>query len=285
MVGHGLSPRVRGNHLQLDLRRQRLGSIPACAGEPKSGRHPLPRRWVYPRVCGGTMVVQPRRQRRGGLSPRVRGNPDHADSRRERTGSIPACAGEPCGTIPTCRRGSVYPRVCGGTRIQRLRERAPYGLSPRVRGNQQSAPQGAAEPGSIPACAGEPASGPSPPAPAWVYPRVCGGTSSSWNHHALAAGLSPRVRGNPVDAGRLDARLRSIPACAGEPTRSRRSWRFDRVYPRVCGGTTTSRPAGGSSWGLSPRVRGNLWAAKAAWVGVGSIPACAGEPSKRGIGL
>ena len=52
-----------------------------------------------------------------------------------------------------------------------------------------------------------------------------------------AAGLSPRMRGNPA---RLDAIVKavgSIPAYAGEPWQARRdAWQY-RVYPRVCGGT------------------------------------------------
>ena len=53
----------------------------------------------------------------------------------------------------------------------------------------------------------------------------------------------------------------SIPACAGEPARSRGIVRSSiAVYPRVCGGTTASCGAH-----LSDRCR--------------SIPACAGEPS------
>ena len=81
---------------------------------------------VYPRVCGGTAEVRAR-------TPRVVAR------------SIPACAGEPSATAPsfgTCTDGSipacagepivwprlaespgakVYPRVCGGTALRRLR--------------------------------------------------------------------------------------------------------------------------------------------------------------------
>ena len=50
--------------------------------------------------------------------------------------------------------------------------------------------------GSIPACAGEPRLLPIPPAPIWVYPRVCGGTLVWPAAGDLDKGLSPRVRGN-----------------------------------------------------------------------------------------
>ena len=72
----GLSPRVRGNRLRTRKAKAcwrsipacagtRLfpadkdaagGSIPACAGEPSLRVIPKYSLWVYPRVCGGTMV-------------------------------------------------------------------------------------------------------------------------------------------------------------------------------------------------------------------------------------
>ena len=70
----------------------------------------------------------------------------------------------------------------------------------------------------------------------------------------------------------------SIPACAGEPL-SVHCWSWPiRVYPRVCGGTSTYTLAVTTENGLSPRVRGNLQDLVSA-LGCGrSIPACAGEP-------
>ena len=70
-----------------------------------------------------------------------------------------------------------------------------------------------------------------------VYPRVCGGTADWRRTIPPAVGLSPRVRGNPHGTGLEDLTLRSIPACAGEPSSRDRARRSSRVYPRVCGGT------------------------------------------------
>ena len=56
MMRVGLSPRVRGNPDRVATREDRIGSIPACTGEPKAlvrAHHPGK---VYPRVYGGTMV-------------------------------------------------------------------------------------------------------------------------------------------------------------------------------------------------------------------------------------
>ena len=70
---------------------------------------------VYPRVCGGTWYESAERSRFIGLSPRVRGNPDGAQSRAASSGSIPACAGEPEHGEAAELLEAVYPRVCGGT--------------------------------------------------------------------------------------------------------------------------------------------------------------------------
>ena len=71
----------------------------------------MPRKRVYPRVCGGTC-------------------------QHRQANAIPACAGEP--RYPTSAPSSlkVYPRVCGGT-VNDFASPSPSaeGLSPRVRGN------------------------------------------------------------------------------------------------------------------------------------------------------
>ena len=132
---------------------------------------------------------------------------------------------------------------------------------------------------SIPACAGEPRLRSPVASSPVVYPRVCGGTRGPEHQKQLQAGLSPRVRGNHRAPVETDKGARSIPACAGEPLNGSRRTRGRRVYPRVCGGTRSSRRVVSRSHGLSPRVRGNLgrWADRPRLCG--SIPACAGEPT------
>ena len=74
-ISAGLSPRVRGNRLGDGDHVQRVGSIPASAGEPKvAGAFAWPAR-VYPRECGGTAAASDSVACWKGLSPRVRGNP------------------------------------------------------------------------------------------------------------------------------------------------------------------------------------------------------------------
>ena len=55
--------------------------------------------------------------------------------------------------------------------------------------------------------------------------------------HCLFPGLSPRVRGNLSDRGRVRKERRSIPACAGERFIPCTAARVIKVYPRACGGT------------------------------------------------
>ena len=192
----GLSPRVRGNRILQDVKRLKQRSIPACAGEPRRTGLPSQCGRVYPRVCGGTELTSLPARLWSGLSPRVRGNQCNAHKRNARTGSIPACAGEPKWGGVRCQCCWVYPRVCGGTYLPFRSLSRMDGLSPRVRGNpgvDSACPAGVR---SIPACAGE---------PEWlfevvedtrVYPRVCGGTIQTPSGSQSVTGLSPRVRGN-----------------------------------------------------------------------------------------
>ena len=282
----GLSPRVRGNHGGLVRRGARLGSIPACAGEPRPDPRPTSTSWVYPRVCGGTTRYRPTGMQDRGLSPRVRGNPPPPDRARIEAGSIPACAGEPAPSDTRPSASGVYPRVCGGTAARRRGPGRIEGLSPRVRGNLGLCVKDWRFVGSIPACAGEPPPTTTRRVRVWVYPRVCGGTVLVARLVDGFYGLSPRVRGNHKENKLAPDLQRSIPACAGEPSSRAGKRGRDGVYPRVCGGTYLSYLDKLLFRGLSPRVRGNLMRRFGARFRSGSIPACAGEPprARRGRG-
>ena len=256
------------------------GSIPACAGEPSV---PAGCGWmaeVYPRVCGGTASSPSSSSCKPGLSPRVRGNPKVTAFVTAGRRSIPACAGEPGPLHPPLHSWGVYPRVCGGTSSLDSRTRYPNGLSPRVRGNLPLVPNIFMPPRSIPACAGEPLIGRSGCRARKVYPRVCGGTVEDSYTRVFGGGLSPRVRGNRARESWTDGHLGSIPACAGEPSKGRLIVLTQRVYPRVCGGTTPWSRMRRTSSGLSPRVRGNHDFVRGVSASDGSIPACAGEPHR-----
>ena len=152
----GLSPRVRGNLLFAYTDKVAPGSIPACAGEPDCPLCGKGSRTVYPRVCGGTSSQSISATSPSGLSPRVRGNPRFGGGKHSPTRSIPACAGEPPSSLERWYGSEVYPRVCGGTNVNRVINIGQMGLSPRVRGNPARMIPSIAFSRSIPACAGEP---------------------------------------------------------------------------------------------------------------------------------
>ena len=176
-VVQGLSPRVRGNLCLGEVQHAVARSIPAGAGEPDDEARAPCFRGVYPRGCGGTVVVSKVTPVTRGLSPRVRGNLmiealafDQQHSRSTSRGLSPRVRGNPSSSVyPRGCGGSgvrVYPRGCGGTvgsipagagepGVDRSR---PRGLSPRVRGNLMI---------EASRCR-----------PGRVYPRGCGGTRS-----------------------------------------------------------------------------------------------------------
>ena len=107
-----------------------------------------------------------------------------------------------------------------------------------------------------------------------MYGGTTWATCRSWR----GRGLSPRVRGNRVDVDTVSRFEGSIPACTGEPHLNVPTHVSAKVYPRVYGGTISSHHRVTNSMGLSPRVRGNHLARVLADPGLGSIPACTGEP-------
>ena len=236
----GLSPHVRGN---LDAAREyglSLGSIPARAGEPRTGSSSTPRSRVYPRTCGGTKAAGKLVTLTQGLSPHVRGNPRRLRPTGRYGGSIPARAGEPIRSRRTGTIRRVYPRTCGGTASSTLSTLGRSGLSPHVRGNLTQGCRVIRPAGSIPARAGEPWYGTRGRCRIPVYPRTCGGTPAVGTASNVPVGLSPHVRGNPPIAPSQQRDEGSIPARAGEPIAITAIAIAVWVYPRTCGGTAHS---------------------------------------------
>ena len=155
------------------------------------------------------------------------------------------------------------------------------GPSPRVRGILLHVGDHPRQRGSIPAGAGNPCSwctGPTGPA---VHPRGCGESLGSAGGGLLAAGPSPRVRGIPVAEGGGEARHGSIPAGAGNPVSAVRALRAAGVHPRGCGESPAGAEPRYQPSGPSPRVRGIRLHAHRPEARDGSIPAGAGNPTKR----
>ena len=200
-----------------------------------------------------------------GLSPLVRGNHLLIPSIWVASGSIPARAGKPEQRCRCLHPRRVYPRY--------------------VRGNLGLRPLIVVIHGSIPARAGKPQSMTPTVGRNGVYPRSCGETSGLTIDHAENWGLSPLVRGNRFRRRDLFCAHGSIPARAGKPCTSRIVCTCTWVYPRSCGETYSTIRFTDSGMGLSPLVRGNHRIPSRYHVNNGSIPARAGKPIRREVGL
>ena len=176
LQGSGRSPRVRGSLLSVLSLGGRRGSIPACAGEPVLRTTAGYAARVDPRVCGGASLRWSFLQPEEGRSPRVRGSPLFGVIWSYRSGSIPACAGEPGSGRGSADVHRVDPRVCGGARPSCQAGRMVRGRSPRVRGSPFARRSRTCREGSI---------------------RVCGGAAASPAYQPASEGRSPRVRGSP----------------------------------------------------------------------------------------
>ena len=120
----GPSPRVRGSPVAPVPSTMVLGSIPACAGKPRSAAGACPREWVHPRVCGEAVCRRHGRVTATGPSPRVRGKQRHLS---ETTGPSPRVRGS-LGDAPRVRRAQGSIPACAPTLLD-------AGPSPRVRGS------------------------------------------------------------------------------------------------------------------------------------------------------
>ena len=173
--GWGSSPRVQGTPERSRWRQRRHGIISACAGNtPRRSRRGATS-WDHPRVCGEHCMSPSVTAACMGSSPRVRGTLLRDCGRDDRTGIIPACAGNTLigrGALP---RSGDHPRVCGEHPGGHEVEWDRSGSSPRVRGTPGRGGHNPNRVGIIPACAGNTAfSCTSPPTMPRDHPRVRG---------------------------------------------------------------------------------------------------------------
>ncbi len=135
--------------------------------------------------------------------------------------------------------------------------------------------------GTIPAGAGEPLRHMVLRLLAWDHPRGCGGAVPSLVRPLERRGPSPRVRGSPCQGARHTGVSRTIPAGAGEPIGRVMDKQGPWDHPRGCGGARLAVLFGRLRTGPSPRVRGSHAIGPGGHVEKGTIPAGAGEPSRR----
>ena len=277
-TSEGLSPLPRGNRGILELFEGRAGPIPAPAGQPSAAGATGARPRAYPRSRGATRKRATVDCKAWGLSPLPRGNHQTLTSRRLRAGPIPAPAGQPGPRRTGARRRWAYPRSRGATQIGGAQAAKLYGLSPLPRGNRDQSHGFAHWNGPIPAPAGQPLSYARRRPCVGAYPRSRGATTPGRHHGCRMEGLSPLPRGNR-NYGGCEYDLRGpIPAPAGQPADDPPARLRSRAYPRSRGATFAAIRYGIAVEGLSPLPRGNPTPVDADELGIGPIPAPAGQP-------
>ncbi len=281
----GSSPRVRGTHAPPLAAKFDCRFIPACAGNAEE--YPAQDLYipVHPRVCGERVAAALAATGQAGSSPRVRGTLWMRDCREPKYRFIPACAGNAVQTNPLANRRAVHPRVCGERRRVYYAFARPFGSSPRVRGTHVSGSRRVDGERFIPACAGNARRAHGALRPATVHPRVCGERRSPTLNGAYRVGSSPRVRGTRLRSRHPEARVRFIPACAGNAARVRPGVDGYAVHPRVCGERANATADPLDPGGSSPRVRGTHADTPIRSARSRFIPACAGNAPRVALNL
>ena len=230
--------------------------IPAGAGNTSSVNRLALIGAVHPRGCG-EYVFRPTQNYAGvGSSPRVRGILNKA--------------------MVGCTQNRFIPAGAGNTNWVGAMPPLPPGSSPRVRGIPLNVPQTSLWLRFIPAGAGNtvleagldlfwrfiPAGAGNTLDCRWwangrpVHPRGCGEYASSMVTVCRLHGSSPRVRGIRAGMGFLSARLRFIPAGAGNTVGVFQVSSLGRFIPAGAGNTSPGVKIDSPGGGSSPRVRG-----------------------------
>ena len=273
----GSSPHVRGT-LQNNLTNQnRIGIIPACAGNTFLFFPHCSSTGDHPRMCGEHFFGVAQRRRRVGSSPHVRGTRYRRGRAQLSNGIIPACAGNTSHHFCVHIRVWDHPRMCGEHACTRGRWAGLWGSSPHVRGTPFTLFKPFRRPGIIPACAGNTGGVDATVCDGRDHPRMCG--EHLFDVYLLLdyLGSSPHVRGTlqPQRVRRLIFGI--IPACAGNTDCPQRIRRLHWDHPRMCGEHARVICSNTNPPGSSPHVRGTLVFLMSFRLKTGIIPACAGN--------
>ena len=191
--------------------------------------------------------------------------------------SIPAHAGETNRYRYRSRDDQVDPRSRGGDLFAKCPVMCIMGRSPLTRGRRSEGVTEAPRLGSIPAHAGETTAALPRRRCARVDPRSRGGDARLQRLMRRLRGRSPLTRGRRRGRDAGLAGCGSIPAHAGETSRSRVPQPSAQVDPRSRGGDRRGFCLRRECQGRSPLTRGRLFEIGTSGPSPGSIPAHAGE--------
>ena len=212
----GRSPHARGRHQSVLLGREKVGSIPACAGQTCLRVSNCYVSWVDPRMRGADSPCSHALKVRSGRSPHARGRPVPIAPTSRHPGSIPACAGQTASLLSWSSISWVDPRMRGADLIAPGNSLRTYGRSPHARGRQSLRVGYRNRRRSIPACAGQTCNYRFSFTPFGVDPRMRGADTWMRKARLSRAGRSPHARGRLYRFLQCSYIQGSIPACAGQ---------------------------------------------------------------------
>ena len=199
--------------------------------------------------------------------------------RADRTGIIPAHAGNTDSVSSPMREAWDHPRACGEHLLMMSASCFRQGSSPRMRGTPVHRVIKFAERGIIPAHAGNTPCATSLTCETRDHPRACG-EHPVQNSTAFAnGGSSTRMRGTRINPRAITKLRGIIPAHAGNTFKDGdiELWYWD--HPRACGEHIPLVSGVLSTAGSSPRMRGTRSGAGIHVAPHGIIPAHAGNTS------
>ena len=221
-------PRACGANVEMHASLgSHVGSSPRMRGKLRQQLHVPELFRIIPAHAGQTVSIVPRSfaSRFAGSSPRMRGKLLHAGLQLAQHRIIPAHAGQTTRTTSCPARYPDHPRACGANLGKIGSLFGSFGSSPRMRGKRRPRPCPRTPVRIIPAHAGQTPQSMLRPATQPDHPRACGANQSGRVGFGRAGGSSPRMRGKPTACRRSAARMRIIPAHAGQTSWSR---------PHVC---------------------------------------------------
>ena len=212
--------------------------IPAHAGQTTSGLPGSVTSSDHPRACGANVEMHASLGSHVGSSPRMRGKLRQQLHVPELFRIIPAHAGQTVSIVPR----SFASRFAGS--------------SPRMRGKLLHAGLQLAQHRIIPAHAGQTRLSVVTRIVWADHPRACGANLHTVTPRSNMPGSSPRMRGKPGRGRPIRARIRIIPAHAGQTDGECRNSANHADHPRACGANLASRRFHHGLSGSSPRMRG-----------------------------
>ena len=207
---------MRGKGTNVNRAERTAGITPACAGKRTSFDADMANSGDHPRVCGEKKKMQPRKDKRMGSPPRVRGKAQESFLILCHHGITPACAGKRTVTTKEAFQKQDHPRVCGEKGSFPKNVYSGEGSPPRVRGKARSAGISDMVGGITPACAGKSVFDVVIDALCEDHPRVCGEKSLNRRNAFPTSGSPPRVRGKVCHPHLKKPFPGITPACAGK---------------------------------------------------------------------